>query len=381
MSEAGKAKFAGKLSDILNKAKQAGVPVILGELVSNIRDQKPFIPLAGAGGRADSLFAAAQQAEANGDLQNAKKLYTLAKDYDGLRFRAPDDFNELIHKLAAEFKCPLAHTTEAISSLCDNGLAGNCFFLEHLHPTIDGYFALSESFFQALLGSKLFGPELTRARIQPLQKLREDWGVTELDLAYANYRIAFLKAGWPFKANAAPNQGTIEFAATTKAESLAVKTWQDKSYSREQAHVELAEFYAHRRDFQAAFCEYRALIFYGPQNQTAWIRAAEMLINDRTLNEAIPYLHGALRCGNSAFAHKWLGQIYLLKKQNRRALQHLEKAAGQSKNDAQLLYNLAGAYALNRKYRECLRTLDALDKIFPDYPEAIALRKQVEGRK
>ncbi len=377
----GKWQFEGNLREIIDKARTAGVPVILSELVSNIRDQKPFIPLSGPEGEADELFAAARKAEENGAIKKARTLYKKAKDYDGLRFRAPEVFNEIIQRLAQEFQLPVAHTTAAISQLCPQDLPGDCFFLEHLHPNIDGYFALTEAFFNAVLDSRIISAHIAKARIKPWREFRDDWGVSDLDLAYAQFRIAFLKAGWPFKTNAAPNRETIAFTATTKAESLAVKTWQDKNYDREHAHVDLAEFYAKKGDFHAAFREYRALTFYGPQNQTAFIRAAEMLINDKSLNEAVFYLHKALQLGESAFANKWLGQIYLLKKQNRRALSCLQKAAEKNRDDAQLLYNLAGAYALNKKYEQALQTLDELEKILPGYPDALALRKQIESFK
>ncbi|KAA3618616.1 MAG: hypothetical protein DWQ05_06555 [Calditrichaeota bacterium] len=375
--ESGKLQFAGNLREIIEKARAAGVPVILSELVSNTRDQPPFVSLPGPDGDADKLFVEARKYEKKGAIEKARMLYQKAKDYDGLRFRAPEDFNQIIHQLADEYNLTVAKATASIAQICPNSLPGECYFLEHLHPNIDGYFALSDAFLMALLESNAVAENYTKGRIKPWQKVRKEWGVTELDIAYADFRIAFLKAGWPFKANAAPNMDDIAFTATTKAESLAVKTWQDKTYDREHAHVDLAGYFSAQGNYKAAFQEYRALIHYMPQNQTAYIRAAEMLINDKSLNESIPYLHQALKLGDSVYANKWLGQIYLYKSQNQRALSHLEKAAANSKDDPQLLYNLAGAYALNRNYKAAINSLDALDRIFPNYPEAINLRAQI----
>jgi len=41
--ELGKHQFEANLRDIYKKAKERGVPVLISELVSNIRDQAPFV--------------------------------------------------------------------------------------------------------------------------------------------------------------------------------------------------------------------------------------------------------------------------------------------------------------------------------------------------
>ncbi|KAA3661977.1 MAG: hypothetical protein DWQ10_03470, partial [Calditrichaeota bacterium] len=334
--ELGKLQFAGNLRDIIEKAQEKNVPVILSELVSNIRDQKPFLPLPEEGEDAQQVFAEARKLEKQGLYEKARERYERAKDLDGLRFRAPEEFNTVIYDLAEAYGLQVAQSKETVADLCENALAGECYFLEHLHPNIDGFFALSDAFLDAVLESKVVADFWVSARVKPWRAFRENWGVTELDLAYANYRIAFLKAGWPFKPNAVPSQLQIDFTATTKAESLAVQTWQDTNYNRERAHVDLANYYAKKGDYLAAFREYRALAYFAPHNQTAWVNAAQMLIDNKSFDDAIYYLYQALKCGESAFSEKWLGQIYLMKNQNRRALGFLEKAAQKMPDDSQL---------------------------------------------
>jgi lysophospholipase L1-like esterase len=43
--ESGKSQFYLNLRDILEKAKKSGIPVVISELVSNVRDQAPFVSL------------------------------------------------------------------------------------------------------------------------------------------------------------------------------------------------------------------------------------------------------------------------------------------------------------------------------------------------
>ncbi|MBN2000134.1 SGNH/GDSL hydrolase family protein [candidate division KSB1 bacterium] len=100
----GKNQFRYNLHDVLRKAKDAGVPVLIGELVSNIRDQKSFVSvLCDTFPGADEVIAEARQLEKEGHIPQARKAYYRAKDLDALRFRAPEEFNQIIRDLAHEF--------------------------------------------------------------------------------------------------------------------------------------------------------------------------------------------------------------------------------------------------------------------------------------
>src|SRR3569623_1322845 len=56
---------------------------------------------------ADAIYSWAQMLEEDGIYGMALAAYYLAKDLDALRFRASDDFNEIIHQVAAEYKAPV----------------------------------------------------------------------------------------------------------------------------------------------------------------------------------------------------------------------------------------------------------------------------------
>jgi cytochrome c-type biogenesis protein CcmH/NrfG len=47
-------------------------------------------------------------------------------------------------------------------------------------------------------------------------------------------------------------------------------------------------------------------------------------------------------------------------------------------HDPQGLYNLAGAYAMNRDYDEAMQVIHKLKEIKPDYPGLKQLEKQIQ---
>ena len=77
---------------------------VLSELVSNVRDHSPFVSVAtDTYPSAEIVYQQAQELEQNGDFEEAKRAYTVAKDLDALRFRASEEFNLIIHRLAETY--------------------------------------------------------------------------------------------------------------------------------------------------------------------------------------------------------------------------------------------------------------------------------------
>ncbi|RMF60412.1 MAG: hypothetical protein D6743_14985 [Calditrichaeota bacterium] len=258
-----------------------------------------------------------------------------------------------------------------------HGLVGENLILEHLHPNIEGYFLMADAFFDTMRKNGFIAPQWDSTRIRPPEFYRKQWGVTELDKAYADIRIRILKGGWPFQPKKAPNRALVDFHPANLVDSLAYKTVVDDRLNLERAHVRLAELYARRHQFLKAFREYQALIDMTPVNVSPYLSAADMLVKARKLPEAIPYLKKSLQLKETAYANKWLGQIYLDQGRKQLALPFLEKAAQMKPNDPQLIYNLSGAYALTRQYGLARKTLGRLEKLAPNFPGAADLKKQL----
>ena len=81
---------------------------MLSEVVSNIRDQAPLRSVESPSfPSADAAYRRAQSLEAAHEMEEARRHYLLAKDLDGMRFRAAEDINRIIHELADRFRLPV----------------------------------------------------------------------------------------------------------------------------------------------------------------------------------------------------------------------------------------------------------------------------------
>ncbi|NOZ57332.1 MAG: hypothetical protein GXO73_11160, partial [Calditrichaeota bacterium] len=216
------------------------VPVLMSTLVSNLRDQPPFVSLerpglspeqkadfrrllkrsrqalsAGNGERAlsfaadavaidsayaDAWFALGKALWKNGQHRQAKRAFVRARDLDALRFRASSDFNQVIRDLAADLGISLVPMDSAFAAVSPHGVPGHELFLEHLHPNYDGYFLMAKAVCAALRNYGFFGGDSVWAgRVVPSDSLlRERAGVTALDLELAALRIKRLTSHWPF---------------------------------------------------------------------------------------------------------------------------------------------------------------------------------------
>ncbi len=324
------------------------------------------------------VFQLARQFENQQDFPQAQKNYYLAKDLDALRFRASEEFNDIIHQLGEQFQVPVVPMKSVFENASPNGLIGSGLMLEHLHPNIKGYFLLADAFFKTLQQEGMIAEEWESGRIKNSEYYRSQWGYTELDSLYANLRIQILKGGWPFQPKAAPNKALSNYRPINKADTLAAQVWSSDNYTLERAHVELAEYFERRKDYRRAFQEYQALIYLTPLNVSPYLRGADVLLKMQDLNGALPLLQESLTLEETLFAHKWIGQIYLTQNKVKEALFHLEKAYQSNPNDLQLLYNLSGAYALDRQFKKSKALLERLLSLSPNFPEANLLQAQLE---
>lgn len=369
--KAGLDQFQSNMQRIIAKARTQGVPVLLSELVSNVRDQRPFVSVKSATQPAASaVYRQAIRLERSGQFAEALAAYKRARDLDGLRFRASSDVNKIIHDLATKNKLPLVKTESIFERAAANGLPGDNLFVDHLHPNIRGYHLLSQAFFDAIIRQNFMG------KAQDLQDVPAAY--TEIDSLYGAIRIRILKGGWPFKPKAAPNNALIDFVAHSKAESLAVQIWQEKSFTLEQAHVRLAQNYLHTGSPAKALAEYKALIALTPYNLSPRLAAADVLIKQKAFDAAYRVLQASLKIAPSSYAYKWMGQILLNKNRVAKAIPWLEKAFRQEAGDLQLAYNLAGAYALQKQYKTALVLIEKVVQRQANFPGARQLKRQLE---
>jgi tetratricopeptide (TPR) repeat protein len=182
--------FRHNLADICQSARDAGAPVILSTVVTNLKDCPPLASTHRANLSAEDLaqwkaayqagirlweagktheaalkfreavrlddryaelhFCLARCLAAEGNGAAAREHYVLARDLDALRFRADSRINEAIRQFAAEQQSAGVHLVDAeqamsVESLSPGSVPGENLFYEHVHLTFEGNYQLART--------------------------------------------------------------------------------------------------------------------------------------------------------------------------------------------------------------------------------------------
>ena len=415
--------FEANIQDVIDFGRAHGAPVMIGTLVSNLRDQKPFVDVHGRPevetewkacfDEAETLFSSGdlsgaldavdgcieldampasqhflkgQILEASGDMPQAYAAYHHAKEMDGLRFRAAEDINERIERLSARENVTLVPVEDAFEANSDGGIPGNSLFLEHLHPNLDGYALIAKTFARAIVDDGVIGePTVTSV---PDDAWRDKIGVTELDLEVARLEIDGLTSGWPF--TQAEPVSTSEYLASQRpvAEASPIRQLALRrviaELSWEDAHRQAAEHYQQRRDWEQAADEYRALIHQTPTNASPYHFLARMLTEQDRYDEALDVYLELSEMVPSGDADKMIGLLYIQQGDAVQGIRYLESVLKEEPANTEARFNLARGHVIKGDLRkagqEILRVLD----YDPNYPRAreVAdfLAQQVEAQ-
>ena len=180
--------FKGNLEDIIDNARDKGMSVVLSTVACNLKDSPPFGSLhepgltnekliqwdsfykqgiiaeeSGDYARAIQLYKEAEKIDGTfADLlfriahcrtlvqepQEAKKYYTLARDYDTLRFRADSTINTIIRQTAQKYgdKVIFVDAVKDFEQTCADQIPDGSLFYEHVHLKFKGNYLLAASF-------------------------------------------------------------------------------------------------------------------------------------------------------------------------------------------------------------------------------------------
>jgi len=411
-----KAVFQANLENIADWTNQRNVPLLLATLVSNIRDQKPFVslhtPAADTTGFANDLtqvkrlmldrqyataldtlkrmiainpdyallyFYAGRCEELLEQYEIAQQYYRRARDLDGLRFRATEDFNDVIRSVANQPGVYLCDLEAGLAKYSSHGLIGKELMLEHLHPNLEGYFQIGQSLAETIIDQNILNqaiPQLPEAIDLPDDDyFRQRIAVTELDLKIAEIQTQILISGWPFTAMDR-HLALNDFASANQIEKLALITLR-KQINYWQAHQQMADYYMQTNQPEKAEFEAKALIRAFPHHWQTHLRLGKILVNTSQFEKAFPVLESVAARIQEPFSQKWIGSILLNNGGIREAIPYLELALKLEPADHQCRYNLVGAYLLDGQVDKAQTLLDYLLERAPDYPGAQTLFEQV----
>ena len=403
-------QFRSNLGRILDRYRRANVPVLIGTLASNLRDQQPFVNellpqtdrewwtglvtearrFAAEGDTASALgvldraisidstgaatfWLRARLQDRAGHFEDALTDYIAAKDRDQLRFRAPEAMNAVIRGEAARTGAIVVETQKRLADTARDGIIGRDLMTEHLHPNIEGYFQLASAFYEAMRAGRLIADW---SGYVPDESARAEVLMTEVDSLVATYRVRQLTGSWPFRPHGEIVHFAPDEAAGSRIEALAARLY-TKKVTRQDALDELRSIYLEADDYHNALRATLAVIQRYPFAPQAYLAAASIMVEQRRLEEALQYVGASLDRGESTLAHELRGSVLLALGRTTDAVPALERAVELDPQNVNAMYNLAGAHALSGSRDEARQMIERLRAIRPDHEGARQLGRSL----
>ena len=276
--------------------------------------------------------------------------------------------NEIIEELSGEFdNVRLVDTHAALEGQSDDGIIGKNLMLEHLHPNQTGYYWMGRTFAEHML-KDLSRSEMIKQQPTDLSSYFEEMHITELDDRIVYHRLRTLEQGFPFVLDSKTDPYQFSYEPADVLDSLAFGVVH-KNTRWDAAKVELARHYQNQGEAQKALKEYYSLIRNQPWNDSPYVYAARVYLEQNDFTNAEPLLEKAYELDpNDAFITKMLGAINLNQGQTEAAIRYLEESRAVNPNDPQMLYNLSGAYGTNQEFEKALKTANQVLELNPNYP-------------
>jgi lysophospholipase L1-like esterase len=364
-------QFKDNLTDMLRLIKDKEVPVILGRLVSNLKDQKPFISVSTPGYQtADQVYEEAENELKNNHFTKADSLFKLAKDLDALRFRAPEKVNRTIDDLGMEFHDAVVPIDSIFDSASPDGIVGDNLIVDHLHPNVKGYQLMGKAFYDCM-EKEGYLPK-TENSIIPFGEqdslTRANFVFTKLDSVMGNYYVKILKTDWPYvKQRAAISEfQSRDFLNLLRPkdfiDSLAMLRIEQK-VSWGDAHL-IAATYHLRKDEVKEYLKYMNVLIYQYPNL-------------RDLDFTLKYFYEKHKIDLADYTPKRNGLMALYIGNFDNAIRHLTEAYKLNSKDPLVLYNLSLAYSKKKDFKTALTMINECLFAKPNYPEANNLKQQI----
>jgi tetratricopeptide (TPR) repeat protein len=423
-------QFRANLGELLARYRTRGIPVLIGTLASNERDQPPFISGLATGTdstawwqryragidaqergdtaaamrsleaavnmdstAADAYYALGRLHDARGDTVRARAAYHAAKDRDQLRFRAPEAINAIIRDEAARNGAIVVETQDALARHATGGIIGRTLMLEHLHPNLDGYFIIADAFHDALRQRGLIG---AWASPVTLAQARAEIPVTAVDSMIGLLRTDRLTAAWPFRPRGAARTPIVDTLRPANPVQQLAQAVVIGNLPWPEATERLRDATERAGDYEQSIRAARALALEYSYSAEPYMDAARVALVQHRYDDGLRYVRAAnhrretangvqlagllmLRQGDITAALRCLKRAVELAPGDERialsfraagAIPDLERRRATAPRDTTVLYDLGGAYALTQQYERSREALAALTRIAPNHAGA-----------
>ncbi|GAB4188361.1 MAG: hypothetical protein Kow00108_25000 [Calditrichia bacterium] len=396
--------FRLNLEEIVRLFANHKIPVFMGSVVSIEKDLIPFISFSSqkekeqqikqnlsasweyyklqqyeealreikAAEELDSTYALSHYIKAQclyqlGKFQEAKKEFVLAKDYDGLKFRAPSEWNDIIKQICDSYdNCFYVPVYEEFEKESEHGIPDNSLLLEHVHPNLSGQALIARTFIDHI--GHLLNMRISD-READLNQLSLQAGVTEVDEQIGRIALKILLSDWPFKRNPSSEETVIDYNPDDYIKKLALDIYTEK-ISWKKGHFEASKYYKKNNQLYQAYREFLGLLNEEPYNVSAYIEAITLLFQLEKFDDAYPLLkHAELldkKRNETHLIFSLLGAYYLWKHNLDEGIKYLKQALQINPKDLKTIFNLAGAYYQQQNFRKSLEYIHLYESYAPD---------------
>jgi tetratricopeptide (TPR) repeat protein len=359
---AGIEQFESNLSYILERCSEEKIPSMIGTLASNLL-QDPLCKYSGC----DSLVSDFNSAIIELDEDSREEL-EIIKDQDELRFRAPEEFNQVIINLSKAYSVPIFDVKKSFDNVSPFNIIGSNLMMDHLHPNFYGNELIAKSIFDQIEKVNIINTNLKRNTSPKIFNSTIPFkSYTNLDSIFADLRIRFLKNDFPF-ANPKLKEKFI-FIPKNIEDSLAIQIIQG-TLSWENAHIKLADSHLRKSSYIEYVQEMNVLIDDKPFDKYPYlslIKTLETVKNDDLLLYVLVKYNNFFQ---DLYSTKKIGNLYFIRERNELALYYYQKCLELTNNDAEVYFNLSAIYFKNKNLPKALQNIQYCVKINPEYPKA-----------
>lgn len=359
-------QYKNNLDEILNKLNNKNIPVIIGTLVSNLRDQKPFFSFDDDSISANKFYNDGVTQLKNSNFSDADSLFSLARDLDGLRFRAPSEFNKIIKTLSSKYQLYFVDIAEKFNEVSPYNIVGNNLMVDHLHPTLEGQQLIGKLFFNKIIENKIVAAGKNINNIDSLVKT--NFAFSKLDSISSELRILNLLNDFPFVEKKIINIfESIELISFI--DSLAYKIVKE-NLNWEKAHQQAYQYYLQQNQIENFIDELKVLTSQYPYKLIYYNFAAQELIKRKMYDEAFIFLFERYKIKPDDFSTKWLGNISLSQNKIPEAIKYLNESISLNNKDPQVFYNFAITNLKAGNLDTAILSVQNCLELKPDYPNA-----------
>ena len=340
----GMQQYQTNMEDVISLFQNASVPVYIGTLASNLKDQPPLT----ASPNVLDIYNQAMELFSEGRVDEARQRFMEAKELDGTRFRASSQINQLIRQFGEMPGVDVVDTQEILRQNALSGIEDNSLFIDHLHPNDKGHRLMAGGFFDALTHHPKLKGTITANPANPIE------AISRFEKAYAEVSIARLLVGYPFQKDVSMREELDAFEeiyqsylAESYIDSLAAVASKEQVFIP-MALTEVVAMARQRRDTMAVVTHSYDLLKW----QLRSLNLIESTI-EYTLNSGeregylIHLLHQVINDGNYDPRYvDLLASLYLLEENTEQAGYWLKETERLTPNTPRLLYNYSRYYLL-----------------------------------